>query len=172
MNIFVLDENPEIAATYMCDKHVVKMVTETAQILCTAISSLDSTIAVPYRPTHRKHPAVLWTAKSRENIEWLIAHGTALNTEYMYRYNKEICHKSFLVIDQIRRDKRYHKLNFEASARTQFAQCMPDVYKRNDVVQAYRAYYLGEKAAFARWTKRNTPSWWTEFYAHAHEYSL
>ena len=36
MNIFVLDENPITAAQMHCDKHVVKMVLEYAQILSTA----------------------------------------------------------------------------------------------------------------------------------------
>lgn len=33
MNIFVLDYNPKFAAEYHCDKHVVKMILESAQIL-------------------------------------------------------------------------------------------------------------------------------------------
>ena len=32
MNIFILDRDPVLAAQYQCDKHVVKMVLETAQI--------------------------------------------------------------------------------------------------------------------------------------------
>ena len=36
MNIFVLDENPVIAAKMACDKHIVKMILESAQMLCTA----------------------------------------------------------------------------------------------------------------------------------------
>lgn len=35
MNIFVLDTCPVVAAQYLNDKHVVKMVLESAQILCT-----------------------------------------------------------------------------------------------------------------------------------------
>ena len=33
MNIFVVDEDPVIAARQLCDKHVVKMILETAQML-------------------------------------------------------------------------------------------------------------------------------------------
>ena len=36
MNIFFLDEDPKYAAQMQCDKHVVKMVLETAQMLSTA----------------------------------------------------------------------------------------------------------------------------------------
>lgn len=35
MNIFVLSEGPVEAARMQCDKHVVKMIVETAQMLCT-----------------------------------------------------------------------------------------------------------------------------------------
>ena len=36
MNIFVTDVCPEISARTQCDKHVVKMVLESAQMLSTA----------------------------------------------------------------------------------------------------------------------------------------
>ena len=35
MNIFVLDEDPIKAAEYHCNKHVVKMILESAQMLST-----------------------------------------------------------------------------------------------------------------------------------------
>ena len=41
MNIFVLDEDPTIAAQMQCDKHVVKMIVESAQMLSTAHRMLD-----------------------------------------------------------------------------------------------------------------------------------
>jgi len=34
MNIFILDNNPKLAAQYHCDKHCVKMILESAQLLC------------------------------------------------------------------------------------------------------------------------------------------
>lgn len=44
MNIFVLDLSPTIAATFHCDKHVVKMIVEYAQLLSTAHRVLDGTV--------------------------------------------------------------------------------------------------------------------------------
>ena len=52
MNIFYLDPDPVAAAQMQCDKHVVKMALETAQILSTVLGG-------PYKPTHAKHPSVL-----------------------------------------------------------------------------------------------------------------
>jgi hypothetical protein len=47
----------------------------------------------------------------------------------------------------------------EEVPRTPFVQCMPEEYKGPDPVKAYRAYYLGEKMGFAKWTHRDPPSW-------------
>ena len=41
MNIFYVDKNPETAAKMMCDKHIIKMILESAQMLCTAKRVLD-----------------------------------------------------------------------------------------------------------------------------------
>ena len=43
MNIFVLDKDPIVAAKMACDKHIVKMILESAQMLCTAKRVLDGT---------------------------------------------------------------------------------------------------------------------------------
>jgi hypothetical protein len=40
-------------------------------------------------------------------------------------------------------------------------QCMPDEYKCDDYVQAYRNYYMGEKRYFAKWERgMDKPAWW------------
>jgi hypothetical protein len=41
MNVFFLDENPKLSAQYHVDKHVVKMILETAQLLCGVHHSTD-----------------------------------------------------------------------------------------------------------------------------------
>lgn len=39
---------------------------------------------------------------------------------------------------------------------------MPDQYKvPDDAVKAYRDYYIGEKAGFAKWAYSSTPDWFT-----------
>ena len=76
MNIFFVHKDPVIAAQSLCDKHVVKMVLETAQILCTAIhNSSNGDIKPPYRPTHKNHPCVKWAGLSGANFDWLYRHG-------------------------------------------------------------------------------------------------
>lgn len=150
MNIFVLDENPRLAAQYHCDKHVVKMVLETAQILST-VSGLG-----PYKATHHKHPCVLWTGTNQANFNWLVELGLELSAEYTHRYDKT--HKSEAVI---RLCSAYDKLL--EGERTQFKQCMPThliAYK--DPVLGYRRYYNREKAYFCTWKRRDKPKWFGE----------
>ena len=55
MNIFYLSHDPEEAAQYQYNKHVVKMILESAQLLCTAHRELGND-DVPYKSTHKNHP--------------------------------------------------------------------------------------------------------------------
>ncbi len=149
MNIFVLDNCPEFAAKYQCDKHVVKMVLETAQLLCSAHET------APYKRTHYNHPCAIWTRSSMGNYDWLVRHGLALAREYTFRYNK--IHKSTEVIEWA----MLNKPNILDLGLLPFAQAMPDQYKNpDDVVSAYRNYYMNEKARIATWTKTETPYWY------------
>ena len=40
-------------------------------------------------------------------------------------------------------------------------QCMPDHCKKPDTIDAYRNYYLTEKASFSTWKTVRPPKWWT-----------
>jgi len=148
MNIFILDTNPDIAASMQCDKHVVKMVLETAQILSTICGG-------PYKPTHANHPCVQWAQANQTNFKWLRRHGLALSAEYTLRYGK--IHKCESVIRSARPPST---LPIGISP---FVQCMPDQFKDKDPVVAYRKYYHS-KASFATWNKdREPPYWWGDY---------
>ena len=151
MNIFVLHEDPKIAATMACDKHVVKMILETAQMMCTVVASYG--YDTPYRSTHAKHPCTIWAGESRTNWNWLMDYGLALCAEYTKRYGK--VHKSQSVIHYC----RDANIGLPHTNLTPFAQAMPPQYRNDCAVTAYRAYYHGEKADFATW-KTQTPDWW------------
>ena len=152
MNIFVLDSQLDQCARYHCDQHVVKMILEQVQILCTALHRHG--YSPPYRPTHSNHPCVLWAAESADNMLWLQALTAELNREYRYRYDKAKDHASMTVLREI------ESMKIAARGLTPFAQAMPDQYRvPGDAVAAYRAFYRGDKARFARWTKRPVPEW-------------
>jgi hypothetical protein len=152
MNIFVLDQDIETCARYHCDQHVVKMILESAQLLCTALNKQG--FQTPYRSTHVKHPCVLWLEESYDNFLWLTRLAYALNNEYRYRYKRPGDHASIKVV------KTVERFEYPARGLTPFAQAMPEQYKRpGDPVGAYRAFYIGEKLGFATWTRRERPSW-------------
>jgi hypothetical protein len=152
MNIFVLDTNPVLAAQYQCDKHVVKMTLESTQLLCGPIPYAE------YKPTHWNHPVAKWTRTSKENYEWLLEHAGELSSEYTFRYGRR--HKCDEIIKNCAR--RYNILRLPSIGLTNFVQAMPDEYKNTNGVEAYRAYYCGEKAYFAKWTRRKIPEWYND----------
>tara|TARA_R110000824_G_scaffold2089_4_gene9975 strand:- start:576 stop:1043 length:468 start_codon:yes stop_codon:yes gene_type:complete len=152
MNIFVVDEDPVVAARQLCDKHVVKMILETAQMLCTVAH--EHGFNAPYKKTHPKHPCTLWAGQSADNWSWLLQHGLAMCAEYTRRYGR--VHKSEEIIMWCTR----MPIQFcGAQGLTPFAQAMPEQYRNECAVTAYRAYYHGEKSGFATW-KSETPQWW------------
>lgn len=152
MNIFILDRDPKVAATMLCDKHVVKMIVETAQMLCTTASKLGHD--VPYKPTHARHPCTIWAGESLSNWTWLITHGIEMCYEYTLRYNR--IHKTQAVIEYCR-DANIGPI--EDIGLTPFRLAMPEQYRNSDPVKSYRDYYIGEKSSFAKW-KTSAPFWW------------
>lgn len=180
MNIFYLSTNPIQAAQYHLDKHVVKMILESAQLLCTAHRILDgkeiqvSTITkagksrlvkryvlankkndqVMYNATHINHPCAIWCRETINNYMWLYDLFVALCDEYTFRYGKK--HKTDILLRDILKSP---PVSIPDSPFTSPAQAMPDQYKHSDAVVAYRNYYIGAKAKFAKWTIRPTPDW-------------
>ena len=157
MNIFILDENPVRAARMQCDRHVVKMTLETAQMLSTVINELGG--QSPYKTAHVNHPCSVWARQSVENFRWLYRHGMALSLEYTKRYGK--IHKSEAVIRQSL--DALPTVSMTPGERTPFPLCMPDKYKSDDAVESYRRFYIGEKSRFAQWNKTTAPpAWWSQ----------
>ena len=127
MNLFYLDRNIHCAVRYHCDKHVVKMCLETAQILCTSLDRCG--LVAPYRPTHKNHPTVLWAGDSILHYRWLRRFGLALCLEYTWRYKK--VHASEFVIKSLPTTPPLIDIGWRDPP-----QAMPDNFKGNDVVKA------------------------------------
>lgn len=156
MNIFVLDENPQVAAQMHNDKHCIKMILESAQLLCGVHHMIDptSTPQVPYKLSHKNHPCSIWVRDCIENYIWLCDLGLSLCEEYTYRYGKR--HKSQDVIEWCMTNIPNLKENGDV---TPFALAMPDECKVNTVVESYRLYYITHKKEFSTWKNRNKPEW-------------
>lgn len=152
MNIFILDLDPEKAAQYHNDKHVIKMILETTQILCTVLNNMG--YKTVYRSTHQQHPCTKWAAKSYDNFKWLKKLGIELCKEYSYRYGKT--HKCQYILENL----IMPDINkFCEKGITKFVQAMPPEYKNDDPVKAYRDYYIKGKKHILKYTKRNIPYW-------------
>ncbi len=164
MNIFVLDECPVQSAQMQCDKHIVKMPLETAQMLCSVFHRHGQGDKVPYKEAHKNHPCTLWAGDSADNFCWLVQHGMELCFEYTRRYNK--IHKCQQVIMDLR-ETDWGTLQYQDMEKTPHPQCMPDEYKSTELrihsntVRAYRRYYVNDKKDIAKWEKgRPMPDWY------------
>lgn len=183
MNIFVLDTNPKIAAKYHCDKHVVKMILESAQMLSTvhwlhllnlrgkstkdfkrikdAKSWLyDNTCKSqqpPYKMTHINHPCTIWAGNTIKNYKWLVSLLFYLCKEYTLRYKK--IHKTAYYIKWFIKNI---PVGIKKEKLEPFAICMDNSYKvSNCPVQCYRNYYIKGKSHFAKWKYSIQPYWYT-----------
>ena len=182
MNIFILDENPIAAAEQQCDKHIVKMVTESAQMLSTAHRLLDGEMyieksksnrnvkrwrlpdereSVLMKAVHMSHPCTLWTMASVGNYLWHYGHYCALAEEYEYRYGKK--HGAFSRDTNIGKMLRSTPKNIKVGPTTPYALAMqnePQCIVKDDPVQSYRNYYQTKQNRFRMvWTKRDIPEW-------------
>jgi hypothetical protein len=180
MNIFILDESPVLSAQLQCDKHIVKMLLESAQMLSTAHRMLDGVESkrpsksgkrmVPYythsdgylegalyKAVHFHHPCTVWTMETSGNYDWHYTHFVALCDEYKYRYGKK-----HLTDTKLGQTLCVSPTNIPAGPLTKQPlamkanpECMSD-----DVVQSYRAFYQTKQARFNMvWTKRPVPEW-------------
>lgn len=184
MNIFILDKNPRIAAEYHCDKHVVKMILESAQMLSTAhwvllLNSKGKSITdfkkmrdmkdylyqstelkqqPPYKLTHPRHPCTIWTHQTKQNYNWHVELFEALCQEYTKRYNKT--HKSQQYLDWF---KNNLPPGIKDDVLQDFAICMKEDYKiSKDPVICYKFYYIMDKSRFAKWRIGNIPVWYSK----------
>ena len=140
MNIFYLHNNPIKCASYFYDKHKVKMILESAQMLCTAHHELLHKPDVPYKPAHINHPSTIWVRENTRHYFWLYEHMLALGDEYTKRYGK-----IHLTITKCKKPLELAPINMITKSFKQPPQCMPDEYKNKCSVKAYRNYYTKDK---------------------------
>ena len=152
MNIFVLDLDHKTNAQYHCDKHVVKMLLEYCQLLCSAYYYTNQEKLSPYKLTHQNHPCAIWVRESLDNWVWLYCLSLKLYEEYKHRYGNKT-HKAGETIKSLPIPCLIPK------GLTPFVQAMPDGYKSKDPVNAYRTYYKEGKTHLFSWKNRPTPEW-------------
>jgi len=176
VNIFYVDEDPMDAAQALVDKHVVKMILESAQLLSTAHRVLDGQEIegksatgrkarrwilpdarddVMYAATHINHPSAVWCRTSVRNYDWLVDHFYALMREYNHRYNKS--HKCYGELSYMLQSPPH---NLKAWEWTEMPSCMAEEYIiSDDPIINYRNYYRIGKSNLHKWTNRQPPEW-------------
>lgn len=156
MNIFFLDNNPKQCAIYHNNKHCIKQLLESSQLLCGVHHVVGTQTDIPYKLSHKNHPCAIWARESLSNYLYLCELGLELCNEYTYRYGKR--HKSLEVIMWCISNRP----NIPDIGFTEPARAMPDEYKVKSVVQSYRNYYIGAKSGFANWKNREVPFWFSQ----------
>tara|TARA_R110002012_G_scaffold80088_1_gene203315 strand:- start:244 stop:738 length:495 start_codon:yes stop_codon:yes gene_type:complete len=160
MNIFYVHKDPAHAAICLPDKLVVKMPLESAQMLCTAHRLLSGDDYCDERGIYLKaymnHPCTIWARETSQNYLWLYYHFVALCKEYETRYDRQ--HLSYVKLND---SLCQLPLGILDAGLTTMPQAMPDEYKNDDPVKAYRDYVVNEKT-YAQWNKIPTrqPDWW------------
>ena len=150
MNIFYLDKCPYKAAELQYNKHVVKMILESAQMLCTAHHHYDLFTDVPYKKAHYNHPSTIWVRQNKNHYRWLYNHMIGLGDEYRARYGK-----THLSITKCKGPLFTYPTDIPQGKFEQPPQCMPDEYKDKCSIQAYWNYYIGDKSKIANLKKEN-----------------
>ena len=181
MNIFYLHKDTTTAAKWHVDKHVVKMIVESAQLLCTAHRMNDGVKTEArsktgrktwryimedekrqkelYQAVHYHHPSAVWCRETKQQYFWLYDLFKALGHEYTYRYGK--IHSTNFKLNQILSNAPNNiseRWREPPPAMQHYPQCIVP----GDSIQSYRNYYIEAKAYFAKWTKRDTPEWFAE----------
>lgn len=178
MNIFYLSADPKECAQQHCDKHVVKMIIEYAQLLSTAHRVLDgieyseltkngrqikrwlvkdSRENKLYKASHINHPSAIWVRQSCGNYDYLYKLFVELCDEYTHRYGKK--HETDR---KLRNILALNPENLKCGKMTVVPQAMPNTCKRSDPIEGYKNYYITEKKNFAKWTNRLTPKWYAD----------
>ena len=166
MNIFILSEDAEECAKMMCDKHVVKMPTESLQMLSTIADHLGYE-NVPFKPVMLNHPCTIWARESKQNFSFLLSHTAALCAEYQFRYGKihkvqDLLRLYTVLWVKVVNDLPDIGLTPFAVAISEDMLCRRiEGFNDMSVVEKYRHYYLEDKWKIGQW-KTNPPYWWPE----------
>jgi hypothetical protein len=175
INIFFVHNDPFIAAQSLVDRHVVKMILESAQLLSTAHRILDGVPyaaksasgrqvkrwrldddreSVLYSATHVNHPSAVWCRESSGHYHWLYWHFVGLIDEYYHRYGK--VHKC----DSMKQFLVDIPNNIKHLVFKQPPPAMDKSYIiSEDSVANYRNYYSQGKSHLHKYTNRNAPEW-------------
>ena len=177
MNIFVVDRDPIRAARLLPDRHVTKMILESAQMLSIVFShhywdigevaKVDGSPFKTAKGAFKNHPCTQWAADSVYNCAWLIQHAIGLLDEFNVRYGKQHgLNKSLFNVKRLFHREVGPAITCHKMVES-FARAMPEHWKFDesiDDITAYRQYVNSKPWVYYNYLKLpdRRPAWITE----------
>lgn len=162
VNFFYLDEDPKKCAEYYCNRHILKIPIEIAQILSKIHYELNSNI--DYSKIYKNASVVkntigpyCWIKESLHNYIWACTLGLELINEYKLRYNKTE-HKTERILQFLFDNQpdlpNIGKTKFRGTNKYDMFQ-----YISNDPIICARYNYAEMKCINDKWNKDGPPTW-------------
>jgi len=162
VNFFYLDEDPKKCAKYYCNRHILKIPIEIAQILSKIHHELNSNI--DYSKIYKNALVVkntigpyCWIKESLHNYIWACTLGLELINEYKFRYNKTE-HKTECILqflfDNQPKLPNIGKTKFKGTNKYDMFQYISD-----DPIICARYNYAEMKCINDKWNKDGPPDW-------------
>ncbi len=193
MNIFLLSYERKAhkhfaeQAAFHCDKHVIKMIAESTQLIITGMLAVrdagdysdslydhyrlpslaaDKLPCKPLSKSHAGHPCCRWASASINHIHYLVRLAISLCNEKKKRWPIKADHEYETWLHAINQD--LFKLGFEDydpipddfAVAGKSEELRSTAMPHHQAVAIYRAYYVSDKAAIATWRKVMTPIWY------------
>ena len=188
MNIFILSdstnyqEHISLQAQYHCDRHVVKMIAESTQLLVTALQPnsllavipkavgmsevIDNLPCKPLAAGHANHPCAIWTRESAQHFQYLTDLALELCYEHQARYPLSPRHQYMAWLEHLALTLNLAFSMADRKVPTHFAVAVADMpllrstgTPHQEAVSHYRSYYYRQKRFFATWKRRPIPTW-------------
>lgn len=190
MNIFVLDLDPKVAATYHCNKHVISQMKESVQMLCSALLMNDNPVPLnksgkPYELAYPNHPCTRWVADGIGNYQWLWDLSMALVEEAEMRFGGEYHLGTILRDGSLPREpaKWLHPKHSPVPHRTPFANATadwlkspgmwdnPSTFNQLNAIDIYRLYYIMDKCHMTAVDMKETNIHWKSAHTLGQEFT-
>jgi hypothetical protein len=135
------------------------MIIETAQMLYSAhwVLNPEGLFPTAYKLAHKNHPCSIWVRDSLSNYLWLASLGLWLCREYQHRYGEEKTHKTESHLIWLFQNP---PKGIPQEGLTIPSQAMPDEYKQENPILAYKTFYRESKLKarnIVAYTKRDWP---------------
>jgi hypothetical protein len=165
VNFFYLDKDPIKCAKYYCNKHVLKIPIEIAQILSKIHHELET--GIDYCKIYKNSQVVkntlgpyCWIKQSYDNYIWTSKLGLALINEYKLRYNKDT-HKSEPILQYLADNPpKLPKIGITRFIGTNKYDMFQ--YISNDPITCARYNYAEMKCKNDKWNIHGPPNWYIE----------